>query len=305
MRILLQFPEGLKKKALELTKKYEAEGHEVFLSASPCYGACDLALEEARWIEADKIVHVGHNRFVKTELPIPVEYIPHYIDVDVESLKAVLPHIEEYKNIALASTVQHVHQFENMKAFFENHGKKVFAEAGERAMEQGQVLGCDASTVKKVEDRVDAIIFVGEGLFHPLALDMEKPVLVFNPHDASVKDVSAGVEKLKKRRKGAIAKALTCKRFGILVSTKAGQINLPHALWAKKELEKRGFESNILVSNEFDPMTINNFMAFDCYVNTACPRIADDQEKFEKPMLNIGMLKEFFSILDVNRQDAS
>lgn len=298
MRILLQFPEGLKKKALEMAKRYEAEGHEVFLSASSCYGACDLALDEARWIEADKIVHVGHSRFVKAELPIAVEYIPHYIDVDVESLKAVLPHIEGYRNIALATTVQHIHQFEDMKAFFEMNGKKVFAEAGEMAMEKGQVLGCDASAVKKVVDKVDAVVFVGDGLFHPLALDIEKPVLVFNPYAKSVDDVSTKVERLKKQRKGAVAKAFTCKRFGILVSTKVGQFNMPHALWARKELEKRGFESAILVSNEFDPMAMDNFMAFECFVNTACPRIADDQEKFDKPMLNIGMLREFFSIVD-------
>ncbi len=304
MRILLQFPEGLKKKALEMARRYEAEGHEVFLSASPCYGACDLALDEARRIEADKIVHVGHNRFVKTELPIPVEYIPYNIDVDVESLKAVLPHIKECSNIALATTVQHIHQFEDMKSFFESHGKKVFAEAGERAMERGQVLGCDASAVKKVEDKVDAVVFVGDGVFHPLAIDISKPVLVFNPYNSSVKELSADAERLKKRRKGAIAKALTCKRFGILLSTKIGQFNMPQALWAKKELEKRGFQPEMLVADEFDPMTINNFMEFECYVNTACPRIADDQEKFERPMLNIGMLKELFGILDVNRQDA-
>ncbi len=301
MRILLQFPEGLKKKALEMAKKYEAEGHEAFLSASPCYGACDIALDEARWIEADKIVHVGHSRFVKAELPIPVEYIPYHIDIDIGSLKAVLPYIKQYRNIALATTVQHIHQFEQMEDFFERHGKKVFAEAGELAMERGQVLGCDATGIKKVEEKVDAVIFVGDGVFHPLAIDVEKPVFVFNPYDKSVRDLSADVEKLKKRRKGAIAKALTCRHFGVLVSTKPGQFNLPQATWAKKELEKRGFEAAIMVANEFDPMAIGNFTAFECYVNTACPRIADDQERFGRPLLNIGMLKELLAILDANK----
>jgi 2-(3-amino-3-carboxypropyl)histidine synthase len=300
MRILLQFPEGLKRKGLELAKKYEEEGHEVFLSASSCYGACDLALDEARWIEADKIVHVGHNRFIKSELPIPVEYIPYSIDVDIGSMEAVLPHIKDLTNIALAMTVQHIHQFEEMKAFFEKHGKKVFAEAGELALERGQVLGCDASTVKKVEDKVDAVVFVGTGGFHPLAIDIEKPVLVFNPDNGSVRELKDEVEKLKKRRKGAIAKALTCKRFGVLLSTKPGQLNMPQAKWARDELRKRGFEASVLVSNEFDPMSINNYMDFECYINTACPRIADDQERFERPVLNISMLKELFAIMDAN-----
>ncbi|MBU0532154.1 diphthamide biosynthesis enzyme Dph2 [Candidatus Micrarchaeota archaeon] len=301
MRILLQFPEGLKQKGLELAKKYEEEGHQVFLSASPCYGACDLAIEEAKLIKADKIVHFGHNKFVKTNVPIPIDYVPYYIDIEIRSLKKVLPYIKKFKNIGLVTTVQHVHQFEDMKAFFEKNGKTVFAAKSERATEIGQVLGCDAGALMKVKNNVDAIIFVGSGMFHPLALDVEKPVFGFNPNDKTVKELNAEIEKVKKRRKGAIAKALTCKKFGILVSTKIGQFNITQAEWAKKELEKRGFESFILIANEFDPMAINNYMEFECFVNTACPRIADDQEKFGKPVLNIEMLRQLFEIIDANR----
>ncbi len=303
MRILLQFPEGLKRKGLELARKYEGEGHEVFLSASPCYGACDIALDEARWLKADKIVHVGHNRFVKNDLPIPVEYIEYNIDVDIEALKAVLPHIAQHKRIGLATTVQHIHQFDAMKAFFEKNGKEVHAEAGFWAAKRGQVLGCDAIGIQKVEGKVDAIVFVGNGMFHPLAIDVKKPVFVFNVLDSSVKSVNDEIERLRKRRKGALAKALTCRRFGIMVSTKVGQFNLAHALWAKKELDRRGFESAILAANELEPITLNNFMVFDCFVNTACPRMVDDQEEFGKPILNIGMLKEMFGLLDAERAE--
>ena len=70
------------------------------------------------------------------------------------------------------------------------------------------------------------------------------------------------------------------------------------AEWAKKELEKRGRTANILVANELEPITLNNFMSFDCYVNTACPRIVDDTEEYEKPILGMEMLKELLKILD-------
>jgi 2-(3-amino-3-carboxypropyl)histidine synthase len=301
MRILLQFPEGLKQKGLELAKKYEAEGHEVFLSASPCYGACDIALDEARWLQADKIVHFGHNKFVKTDLPVPVEYVPYTIDIDVGRLEAVLPFIRDYKRIGVGTTVQQSHQFEEIKRFFEKHGKEVFAESGYWASKPGQVLGCDAIGLQKVEGKVEAIVFVGNGMFHPLAIDVKKPVFVFNTYDSSVKNVNDDIERLKKRRKGAIAKALSCKRFAIMVSTKVGQFNLVHAKWAKSELSKRGFECAILAANELEPITLNNFMVFDCFVNTACPRMVDDQEEFRKPILNIDMLKELFEILDSNK----
>jgi 2-(3-amino-3-carboxypropyl)histidine synthase len=298
MRILLQFPEGLKRKGLELAKDYESEGHEVFLSASACYGACDLALDEARWIKADKIVHVGHNRFIRAELPIPVEYVPYPVDIEIGALAAALPHLEGYTDIALGTTVQHVHQFGQMKEFLESNGKRVFAEAGEMATEKGQVLGCDASAITKVQDKVEAVLFVGSGMFHPLAIDIDKPVFVFNPNDGSVKDVKAEVERLRKRRKGAIAKALTCQSFGILLSTKPGQFNMSMARWARDELRMRGLSCAILVSNELDPMSVNNYMDFEAYVNTACPRLSDDQERYGRPVLNIGMLKQMFSMLD-------
>ncbi|MEW6035923.1 MAG: diphthamide biosynthesis enzyme Dph2 [Candidatus Micrarchaeota archaeon] len=301
MRILLQFPEGLKRRGLELAKKYESEGHEVFLSASPCYGACDIALDEARWLQADKIVHVGHNRFVKNDLPVRVEYVEYNIDIDIEALAAVLPHIEGFGSIGLATTVQHIHQFNEMKAFFEKHGKKVFAESGYFAAKEGQVLGCDALSVQKVEKKVEAIVFVGNGMFHPLAIDVKKPVFVFNTYDSSVKKVNDEIERLKRRRKGAIARAFSCRRFGIMVSTKVGQFNLIHAKWAKKELESRGYEAAILAANELEPITLNNFMVFDCFINTACPRMVDDQEEFGKPVLNIDMLKDLLQILDAGK----
>lgn len=298
MRVLIQLPEGLKRKGLELAAKYESEGHEVFLSASACYGACDIAVDEARWLKADRIVHVGHSRFMKTDLGVPVEYIEHSIDIDVEKLGAVLPHIKQYKNIALATTVQHIHQFAQMKAFLEKNGKNVFSAPGCRAAYPGQVLGCDATCVKKVEKDVDAVVFVGNGMFNPLAIDVAKPVFVFDVCDGSVKNVDAEIERARKRRRGAIAKALGCSAFGILASTKPGQFDLKSAEWAKKELVKRGLKAAILVANELEPLAVNNFMSFDCYVNAGCPRMAEDMEEFGKPVLSMEMLREMLKIRD-------
>ena len=299
MRILLQFPEGLKQKAVEIARKYEKEGHEVFLSASACYGACDIAIDEARWLKADKIVHFGHNRFVKEDLGIPIEYVEYSVDIDISALKALLPHLEGYKAIALATTVQHVHQLDAMRAFFEKNGKKVLIGKGERAHVPGQVLGCDAGAIISVEKGADAIVFVGHGMFHALAIhskDSEKPVLVFNPYDSSVRDVRGEIERLRKRRNGALAAAFSCRRFGILLSTKPGQFNMALAKWAKVELEKKGLEADILVANELEPLALKNFLAFECYVDTACPRMADDSERFGRPILDIGALREFLSL---------
>ena len=298
MRILLQFPEGLKRKALVIAEAYEKEGHEVFLSASACYGACDIALDEARALNAGKIVHYGHSRFPRGNGEIPVEYVPYSIDADLRVLSAALPHLEGKKRVALATTVQHIHQLGQMKEFFEKNGKTVLVGKGELCAEPGQILGCDAGAVKSVEKDADAIVFVGEGMFHALALDSKKPAYAISPYGGGVKDLSADIERLRRKRMGALAKALTCESFGILLSTKPGQANIEGALWARGELEKRGVRCAILVANELEPMNVKNFMAFGCLVNTACPRMADDTEEWGMPMLNLGTLKEALAMMD-------
>ena len=62
--------------------------------------------------------------------------------------------------------------------------------------------------------------------------------------------------------------------------------------------KKRNKKAVILVANELEPLPLQNFMLFDCYVNTACPRLADDTDELGKPCLNYDQLLEVFKILD-------
>lgn len=296
MRILMQFPEGLKKYALQHAQKLEADGHEVFLSSSPSYGACDLALDEAERIHADEIVHFGHAKFpIASPVKIPVEYIEWKVDVKIEDLEKALPELKKYRKIALATTVQHTHQLAQMKEFFKSNGIEPLTKKGVLPAHEGQVLGCDAFAIRIPE--AEAVLYIGDGMFHALAIEETKPVYIFNPYTKEFRRINDEIEKLRKRRQGALAAALSAKVFGILVSTKPGQFHLEVAKWAKKEIEKLGKRAEILVSNEFNSYSIANFAAFDAYVNTACPRIVDDMDLFGKPILNPYMLEEMLAML--------
>ena len=56
----------------------ENQGIEVILSADPCYGACDLPINN---INCDLIVHVGHTKFIKDiNTEVPVLYFPWEIE---------------------------------------------------------------------------------------------------------------------------------------------------------------------------------------------------------------------------------
>jgi 2-(3-amino-3-carboxypropyl)histidine synthase len=63
-RVGLQFPEGLKDKALEVASKIEAKTKAtVIVMADPTYGACDVKTQQAKKLGIDLLVHFGHTEF--------------------------------------------------------------------------------------------------------------------------------------------------------------------------------------------------------------------------------------------------
>jgi 2-(3-amino-3-carboxypropyl)histidine synthase len=306
MKLLLQFPEGLKQEAMKYAAKYEREGHEVYLSAAPCYGACDIALDEAKWIGADKLIHFGHAKFMKKDSDIPIEYVEYHLQMDLKKLSVAVAALKPFKKIALGTTVQYTPQVKEIKAYLEKQGKIVLTGKGHWAIHEAQILGCDALAVTQFEkgnskagaECADAILFIGDGDFHSLAIDSDLPVFVFHPKSGNIQQINEEIARARKRKRGAILKASEAQSFGIIISTKPGQFNQEYAKWAKHEIEKRGRSAALLVSNELEPLSLNNFLSFDAYVTTACPRLSEDTEEFGKPVLDMKMLKDTLDLID-------
>ena len=294
MRILIQFPEGLKDRALRHAKKLESEGNEVIISASPTFGACDLALDEARDLKVDKLVHFGHAEFHKVDFN--VEYVPYEIDAPLGILDDSLPYLKGFKTVGLVTTVQHLHQLQSVKEFFESHGKNVLiGRPYGFAKHPGQILGCDIGSSASIDRLVDAHVYFGGGIFHPLGavLNTKKPFIAIEPFQGSVELMDHYREEYRKKRNGKLLSSVGAKKVGILVTTKNGQSNMPMAELIKRKVEAQGMEAGILVANTFDFDSINNMMEFDVLVNTACPRIAvDDTDRTRKPLLSANELME-------------
>ena len=53
----------------------------------------------------------------------------------------------------------------------------------------------------------------------------------------------------------------------------------------------------LLVANELNPVALQNFMSFDAYINTACPRINDDTDAYGKPIVNVKDLKRLLELM--------
>ena len=82
-----------------------------------------------------------------------------------------------------------------------------------------------------------------------------------------------------------VEKAKGLCNFGILVSTKPGQLNPGTAEKAKARLESKGKMAWILAMDEIAPAKLLG-MKLDCLVNCACPRLSEDFRQFRKPILN-------------------
>ncbi|GAI52850.1 unnamed protein product, partial [marine sediment metagenome] len=86
------------------------------------------------------------------------------------------------------------------------------------------------------------------------------------------------IKQLKAKRKTTLIKFLKADKIGILVSTKPGQENLQKAIRLKKQLEKKGKQPYIFLSNNIDTSQFENFN-IGSWVNTACPGLVFDNSE--------------------------
>ena len=206
-RVLLQLPEGLKPEGPRIAEIVEKQGALAIISADPCYGACDIALNEAESLGVDLIVHFGHAKLVMSK--IPVVYVEAKSTIVVkETVEKALPLLSKYHKIGLATTVQHLESLKQARTILVKAGKTVIVGNCGQLNYPGQVIGCNYGNVKSIADEVDAFLFVGGGLFHALgiALSTSKPTFVADPFDNRAFSVNDDAQKTLKQRWACVQK---------------------------------------------------------------------------------------------------
>ncbi|MCZ7362855.1 MAG: diphthamide biosynthesis enzyme Dph2 [Candidatus Methanoperedens sp.] len=275
----LQFPEGLKRQALDIASKIEEKtGAKVIISGNPCYGACDI--DTVLSGKVDVLFHFGHSKMGEYKNVVFIEALS---DIDiVPAVRKALPLLRS-KSIGLITTVQHVHKLEEACKVIREHGKECIIGKGDpRTAYPGQVIGCN---FRAAQVDCDELLYIGGGLFHPLgvAIAEGKKVIAADPFLDQAVEVTP--EKFLRKRGGYIAKAMDAKVFGIIVSTKSGQNRMELAQELKGLAEKHGKKAYSIMMDLVTPEQLLAFKA-DAYVNTACPRITiDDAERFHSPVL--------------------
>jgi 2-(3-amino-3-carboxypropyl)histidine synthase len=190
-------------------------------------------------------------------------------------------------NLAVVGTVQYLDCVRQIKVQLAEARKKAVLPKLPHAQHKGQLLGCSISRIKGA----DAILFVGDGLFHPTAMQIKNKcdVFTYNPKNGAFLklDPEAG-RAHEKRIQGARLRFLSSRNVGILVSTKPGQNRIRDARKLKAKLAKKEINSYIFLSDSVNPPGLADFSFVDVFVNTACPRIFyDDYMKFPAAIINI------------------
>jgi len=185
------------------------------------------------------------------------------------------------KKLGLITTTQFLDKTTEIIKYLEKNNKEVFIDKLKQRNE-GQLLGCDVGAATKIQDKVDAFLYIGSGEFHPLgvALQTNKEVFTFNPVSGVFSKLNKEeIEKYKISKKLNYVRFLHADNIGIMVSVKPGQYSYRKALEIKEKLDKKGKKCFIFVFDTLDANEMANFPFIDFWVNTACPRIADDKDK--------------------------
>jgi len=289
-RVLFQLPEGLKAEGPRLASVAEKMGAVAMVSADPCYGACDLAVQDAESLGADLLVHYGHS-VMMLQQRVPAIYIEAKTAISVKpAVKKALPLLKPWKRVGLVTTVQHVDMLGEARTMLLEAGKSVAVGDAGRLKDAGQVTGCDYSNATAIVKDADAFLFVGGGRFHAIGVELatSKPTIVADPYERRAYTIHDEVRKIVKQRWASIHEAKKAKRFGVLIGLKSGQKRIDKAMQVKEKLEKKGKKTTLLTVREVVPEVLMQFPTIDSFVNTACPRISlDDASRFRKPVLTI------------------
>jgi 2-(3-amino-3-carboxypropyl)histidine synthase len=304
-RILLQAPNGLKKLCRCITEYLTSrvKDLEIYCSASPSYGSCDLPVEEVYVLKPDILIHIGHNKYPLTtyDLGVKTIYVPAYYkwkpsSILVEKLAGILRE-NSYKNIGLVASIQHVYSLDELGKLLMDKGFNIFiGKPKYEDMVRGQILGCEYSAALSIEEYIDAYIVVAGGYFHGLGLSLisSKPVLILDPYREEVVDYTRHGRRVLAYRYYLVSRIRNTPihSVGVIIGTRPGQYRPYLVKLIVDILRSENIAYHLFSTIHIDKerlMAIDNSYNLDLYVITSCPRLPiDDLSDFPKPVITPG-----------------
>ena len=292
-RVAFNAPDGLLGATRELASKLENEyrGLKAIVIADQTYGSCDTVDLDAQRLRADIAFHIGHNVTVPTFGKITYS-IDAFDDVRFDQVikKASLA----FRNagigkIGLVTYAQHLHELQNAVNLFAKEGIQSYVGKGLGQLHDGQIFGCEFYPAFNLKDKVDAMVLLGQSMFHAigLALSTSKFSFMLDPYSNEVIDVQKVADERLKRSILSIYKASDAENFGVIIGLREGQIMTDQSMRIKDKLESLGKKAELLALREITSDRLNALYDIEAFVQTGCPRISVDGYTFTKPVLSV------------------
>jgi len=212
----------------------------------------------------------------------------------VKLTSEALSQLKKFKKIAVYTTTQFNHKLPDVLKQIKKAGIEVTSSQPERTNAKFQILGCDMYHGNlKLEEDVDAYLYLGDGKFHPNALlfqeadaDTNKVVVMFDPTNNKTQILNKkDIQRVLGKEKANIKRFLMAKSVGVIVTTKPGQEHFHYYKKLEKKYPDKKFYAFVCDTVSFSEM--DNFPFIQAWVNTACPRIgAEDILNTEKVIVN-------------------
>ncbi|KAF9772821.1 Diphthamide biosynthesis protein 1 [Fusarium sp. DS 682] len=290
-RVALQMPEGLLLFATTISDILTqfCPGVETLIMGDVTYGACCIDDYTARALGCDLLVHYAHSCLIPVDVTtIKTLYVFVDISIDATHLLASLErNFASGKTIAVVGTIQFNATIHGVKSSLERGGFRVLVPQI-APLSKGEILGCTSPRLKE-DDKIDLILYLGDGRFHLESIMIHNPSIPayrYDPYSRKLTREAYGHEEMQSLRRTAIHSARTARKWGLILGALGRQGN-PHTLGLiEKELKARGIPIVHLLLSEIFPGKLALMSDVECWVQVACPRLSIDWGyAFPRPLL--------------------
>jgi 2-(3-amino-3-carboxypropyl)histidine synthase len=290
-KVALQMPEGLLLFATTISDILTqfCPGVETLIMGDVTYGACCIDDYTARAMGCDLLVHYAHSCLIPVDVTkIKTLYVFVDISIDTAHLLATLErNFASGKTVAVVGTIQFNATIHGVKNALERAGYNILVPQI-APLSRGEILGCTSPRLKE-DDRIDLILYLGDGRFHLESIMIHNPstpAYRYDPYSRKLTRETYGHDEMHSLRRSAIHTARSARKWGVILGSLGRQGN-PHtmALIERKLTEKGIPWVNLLLSEVF-PGKLALMGDVECWVQVACPRLSIDWGyAFPRPLL--------------------
>lgn len=290
-KVALQFPEGLLLFATTISDMITrfCSGTDTLIMGDVTYGACCIDDYTARALGCDLLVHYAHSCLIPVSVTqIQTLYVFVDIGIDVPHLLATIErNFRPGSKIAMVGTIQFNATLHGTAPALRNAGYEVLIPQI-APLSKGEILGCTSPRLKE-EDKVDLILYLGDGRFHLESAMIHNPSIPayrYDPYSRRLTHETYNHDEMLDLRGNALRQARGAKKWGLILGSLGRQGN-PHTMTLiENYLREKAIPWVNLLLSEIFPGKLAMMDDVECWVQVACPRLSIDWGyAFPRPLL--------------------